>query len=108
MGSRGSVFPVHRPGAGDFQRYEFLSQQYLQHTPLVTAVALVLTAILAATSGVLAFFIFRRSRFAVMAMLVCVMVLQLYTWFVVRSPAGSLVSIIVIGFLLRGARRIFQ
>ena len=41
-------------------------------------------------------------------MLVLVVVLQFYTWFVAHSPAGTLVSIIVVGFLLRGARRIFQ
>jgi hypothetical protein len=41
-------------------------------------------------------------------MLVFVVGLQLYTWFVMRSPSGSLLSIIVTGFLLRGARRIFQ
>jgi hypothetical protein len=42
------------------------------------------------------------------AMLALVVVLQLYTWFVAHSPAGTLVSIIVVGFLFRGARRIFQ
>jgi len=34
--------------------------------------------------------------------------LQLYTWLVAHSPAGTLVSIIVVAFLLRGARRMFQ
>jgi hypothetical protein len=41
-------------------------------------------------------------------MLVFVIVLQLYTWLVVHCPAGTLVSIIVVGFLVRGTRRIFQ
>ena len=101
-------FLYHRAGRGGFIGHEFLSQQYLQHTPLITAVVIVFSVIVAAISGILAFFIFRRSRFAVVAMLVFVIVFQLYTWFVAHSPAGTLVSIIVVGFLLRGARRIFQ
>ena len=101
-------FIYHRPGTGGFISHEFVSEQYLQHTPLITAVVVVFSVIIAATSGVLAFFIFRRSRFAVVAMLVFVIVFQLYTWFVAHSPAGTLVTIIVVGFLLRGARRIFQ
>jgi hypothetical protein len=101
-------FIYHRPGTGGFLTHGFVSQQYLQHTPVVTAAAFVFSVIIAAISGVLAFFIFRRSRFAVIAMLIVVVVLQLFTWFVAHSPAGTLVSIIVAGFLLRGARRIFQ
>jgi len=101
-------FLYHRAGTGGLLNRDFASQQYLQHTPLITAVAVVFSVILAAVSGVLAFFIFRRSRFAVVAMLVLVVVLQLYTWFVAHSPAGTLVSIIVVAFLLRGARRMFQ
>src|SRR5439155_9872356 len=101
-------FLYHRAGTGGFIGHEFLSQQYLQHTPFITAVAVVFSIIIAGISGVLAFFIFRRSRFAVVAMLIFVIVLQLYTWFVAHSPAGTLVSIIVVGFLLRGTRRIFQ
>jgi hypothetical protein len=97
-------FLYHRPGTGGFVSYDFVSQQYLQHTPFNTAVAVVFSVIIAAISGVLAFFIFRRSRFAVVAMPVFVIILQLYTWFVAHSPAGTLVSIIVVGFLLRGAR----
>jgi fatty acid desaturase len=101
-------FLYHRAGTGGVLNRDFSSQQYLQHTPLITAVAVAFSIILAAVSGVLAFLIFRQSRFAVAAMLVLVAVLQLYTWFVAHSPAGTLVSIVVIGFLLRGARRIFQ
>jgi hypothetical protein len=101
-------FIYHRPGTGGFISHEFVSQQWLQHTPLITAVAVAFSVIIAAISGVLAFFIFRHSRFAVVVMVVLVIVLQLYTWFAARSPAGSLVSIIVVAFLLRGARRIFQ
>lgn len=58
--------------------------------------------------GALAFGIFRKSRVAVILMLVFVVGLQLYTWIIMHSPSGSLLSIIVTGFLLRGARRIFQ
>jgi len=78
-----------------------------EHAPSVTAVT-VDAVIMAAVSGVLAFFIFRRSRFAVIAMLVFVIIPQLYTWFVAHSLAGTLPSIIVAAFLLRGARRILQ
>ena len=42
------------------------------------------------------------------AMLVVVIVLQLFTWFVAYSLAGTVVSIVVVAFLLRGARRMFQ
>ena len=72
-------FLYHRPGTGGFISHDFVSQQYLQHTPFNTVVAVVFSVIIAAISGVLAFFIFRRSRFAVVAMLVFVIVLQLYT-----------------------------
>ena len=41
-------------------------------------------------------------------MLVFAIVLQLYTWLIARPVAGTLVSVIVVGFLLRGTRRIFQ
>jgi uncharacterized membrane protein YczE len=33
---------------------------------------------------------------------------QLYVWFGIGSAAGTIVSAIVIGFLLRGARQIFD
>jgi hypothetical protein len=101
-------FLYHWPGTGGFSSHGFVSQQYLQHTPLITAVAVVFGIMKAAISGVLAFFVFRRSRAAVVAMVIFIIALQLYTWFVARSPAGTLVSIIVVAFLLRGARRIFQ
>jgi hypothetical protein len=58
--------------------------------------------------GALAFGIYRKSRVAIVIMLVFVVGLQLYTWFIMRSGSGTIVSIIVTGFLLRGARRIFQ
>jgi hypothetical protein len=101
-------FVYHRPGTGGLLNRDFASQQYLQHTPLITAVAVAFSIVLTAVSGVLAFFIFRRSRFAVVGMLVLVIVMQLYMWLVAHSPAGTLVSIVVVAFLLRGARRMFQ
>jgi hypothetical protein len=101
-------FLYHRPGKASILPDDFAAQQYLQHTPLMTAVAIVFSVIIAAISGVLAFFVFRRSRFAVVAMLIFVVVLQLFAWFVAHSPAGTLVSIVVVAFLLRGARRMFQ
>jgi hypothetical protein len=58
--------------------------------------------------GGLAFGIFRKSRVAVVIMLMFVVGLQLYTWFAMRSGGGTILSVIVTGFLLRGARRIFQ
>ena len=101
-------FIYHRPGTGGLLGREFLSQQYLQHTPLMTAISVGFSIIIAVISGVFAFFIFRQSRVAVVGMLVFVVALQLFTWFLAHSPAGTLLSIIVVGFLLRGARRIFQ
>jgi hypothetical protein len=98
----------HTRSQGGFLHREFANQQWVQHTPLVTAVTVVLSVIIAAISAVLAFGIFRRSRAAIIAMLIFVIVLQLYTWFVARSVAGTLVTIIVVGFLLRGTRRMFQ
>jgi hypothetical protein len=58
--------------------------------------------------GGLAWGIFKKSRICVVTMLLLVVGFQLYTWFVMRSASGSLLSVIVTGFLLRGARRIFQ
>ena len=101
-------FLYHRPGTGGVLNRDFASQQYLEHTPLMTAIAVGFSIAVAAVSGVLAFFIFRRSRFAVVAMLIVVIVLQLFTWFVAHSLAGTIVSIVVVAFLLRGARRMFQ
>lgn len=101
-------FVYHRPGSGGIISHEFVSQQYLQHTPLLTAVALGFSVIIAVIAGVLAWFIFRQSRFAVIAMLSLVVLLQLFIWFVAHSAAGTLVSIVVAGFVLRGTRRIFQ
>ncbi|MEO7167457.1 MAG: hypothetical protein ABI787_06865 [Spartobacteria bacterium] len=101
-------FLYHRPGKGGSLYHQEANQLWLQHTPLLTAISVAVSVAIAAISGVLAFYIFRRSRFAVIAMLVFVVAFQLYTWVVARSLAGTLPSIIIVGFLLRGARRIFQ
>ena len=58
--------------------------------------------------GALAFGIYRKSRVAVVAAIVAIAGTQLYVWFAARSVSGSVVSIIAVGFLLRGANRIFQ
>ena len=101
-------FLYHTPSKGSVLPDDFAAQQYLQHTPFATAVTVVFSIIIAAISGILAFFIFRRSRVAVVLMLGFVILLQLYTWFIAFSLAGTVVSVIVVGFLLRGARRMFQ
>ena len=101
-------FLYHRPGTGGILNRDVAAQQYLQHTPLNTAISIVFSVIIAAISGVFAFFVFRRSRFAVVAMIVFVIALQLYVWFLGHSIGGTLLSIVVVAFLLRGARRMFQ
>jgi hypothetical protein len=101
-------FLYHTPGQGGFLYRDYANQQWLQHTPLVTAISIAFSVIIAAICGILAFGIFRRSRFCIVAMLVFVIMLQLYVWFVARSVAGTLVTIIVVAFLLRGAKRMFQ
>jgi hypothetical protein len=98
----------HRPAPAGLLDHEFATQQWLQHTPLLTAIAVGFSVFIAVLSGAFAFGIFRRSRAAIIAMIIFVVVLQLWTWFIARSLAGSLVSIVVVAFLLRGARRMFQ
>jgi hypothetical protein len=83
-------------------------QAALYGRPAPVLAWLVGSIIVGIISGILAFGILRRSRVAVVLMLIVVVVPQLYTWFIVHSVAGTLVSIVVAGFLLRGARRIFQ
>ncbi len=98
----------HTPAKGSVLPDDFAAQQYLQHTPLATAITVVFSVIIAAISGVLAFFIFRRSRVAIIVMIGFVVVLQLYTWFVAFSLAGTVLSVVVVAFLLRGAKTMFQ
>jgi hypothetical protein len=83
-------------------------QAILYARPLPVAGSLGGSIVIAIISGVLAVGIFRHSRVAVALMLIVVIVPQLYTWLVAHSFAGTIVSIAVTGFLLRGARRIFQ
>jgi hypothetical protein len=74
-----------------------------------SAVALVAIGVIAAgISGILAFGIFRRRKVAVILMTALVVIPQLYTWFVAHSISGSLVSIVVTAFLLRGAKAMFE
>lgn len=98
----------HTPATGSVLPEDFAAQQYLQHTPLATAITVVFSVVIAAISGVLALFIFRRSRVAIIVMIGFVVLLQLYTWFVAFSLAGTVLSVIVVAFLLRGAKRMFQ
>lgn len=98
-------FLYHSLGRVGLLHHDYAQQQWLQHTPTNTATVVISGIIIAAISGILAFGTFRRSRAAIVAMLALVIVLQLYTWIVVHSVAGTLVSIVVAGFLLRGARR---
>jgi hypothetical protein len=58
--------------------------------------------------GGLAFGIYKRSRVAVVLAIVAIAGTQLYVWIVLGSFSGTIVSVIVTGFLLRGAVRIFQ
>lgn len=58
--------------------------------------------------GVLAFGIYRKSRVAVTLALLWVVGTQLYVWIGLRSFSGTIVSVIVAGFLIRGAKRIFE
>ena len=77
--------------------------------PATPWIAMVIVALLIGLFfGALGFGIFRKSRIAVVVMLTLVVGLQLYTWFVLRSGSGTILSVIVTGFLIRGARRIFQ
>jgi hypothetical protein len=79
------------------------------HAPSTPWVALIVVAVIIGLFfGGLAFGIFKKSRVCVVIMLMLVVGFQLYTWFVMRSASGTLLSILVTGFLLRGARRIFQ
>ena len=58
--------------------------------------------------GLIAFGIYKKSRAAVVLAIVYIVGTQLYVWLVVGSFAGTVVSVIVTGFLLRGAKRIFE
>ena len=83
-------------------------QSSLYNRPMPVVALLVGSVFIAAISAGLAYGISRKSRVAVVLMLLLVILPQLYSWFIEHSVAGSLVSILVAGFLLRGACRIFQ
>lgn len=58
--------------------------------------------------GLLAFGIYRKSRVAVTLAIIGIVGAQLYIWIGLRSFSGTIVTVIVTGFLLRGAKRIFE
>ena len=64
--------------------------------------------IVAMVLAVLAFGIHKKSRIAVVMAILYVVGTQLYVWFGLGSPAGTIVAVIVTGVLLRGAKRIFE
>ena len=101
-------FLYHRPSSNDLFDHGWLSQQWLEHTPAQTALAVFGGVMIATASGILAFGIFRRSKTAITFMLLLVAGLQLYSWFILHSISGSVVSIIVAAFLTRGAAPIFE
>ncbi len=65
-------------------------------------------AIVGILLGLLAFGIYKKSRIAAVLAIVLIAGTQLYVWVILRSFSGTIVSVIVTGFLLRGTRRIFQ
>ena len=58
--------------------------------------------------GALAFGVHKESRVAVVLAIILIVANQLYIWFGIGSLAGTLPAVIVTGFLLRGAVRIFE
>ena len=65
-------------------------------------------AFIAIVLGLLAFGIYKQSRIAVVLAILYVAGMQLYVWIGTGSFAGTFAAIIVTGFLLRGAKRIFE
>lgn len=76
--------------------------------PAMVVVFLIDAAFYAVVLGAIAFGIHRKSRIAVVLAIAIVAGTQLYVWVGARSFSGTIVSIIAVGFLLRGASRIFQ
>ena len=58
--------------------------------------------------GLFAFGIYKKSRIAVVLAILYIVGTQLHVWFALGSPTGTIVAVIVTGFLLRGAKRIFE
>ncbi len=65
-------------------------------------------AIAVVVLGALGFGVYRRSRVAVVLAILYIVGTQLYVWFAIGTPAGTIIAVIVTGFLLRGAKRIFE
>lgn len=65
-------------------------------------------ALVGALLGGLAFGIHKESRVAVVAAICLVVGMQLVLWATSGWFSGTIVSVIVTGFLLRGAKRIFE
>ena len=76
--------------------------------PAMTLWFIIDFAIVGVVLGLLAFFIYKKSRVAVVLAIIYIVGTQFYIWMAVRSTMGTFVSIIVTGFLLRGAKRIFE
>ncbi len=76
--------------------------------PAMVVVFLIDVALYAVVLGAIAFGIYRKSRIAVVLAIIIIAGTQLYVWLGARSFSGTIVSVIAIGFLLRGANRIFQ
>ena len=80
----------------------------LLQQPAMVVVFVIDAVFYAVVLGGLAFGIHRKSRIAVVATIVIIAGTQLWVWLGARSFSGTIVSIIVVGFLLRDAARIFQ
>ena len=76
--------------------------------PAMVVVFVIDAAFYALVLGAIAFGIHTKSRVAVVLGIVVIAGTQLYVWLAARSFSGTIVSIIVVGFLLRGATRIHQ
>ena len=72
------------------------------------AVWFVVDVLIAVILGALAFGIYKKSGVAVVLAIVFIAGTQLYVWIVLGSFSGTIVSVIVTGFLIRGAVRIFE
>jgi hypothetical protein len=76
--------------------------------PAATVWLILDAASIAVILCLLAFGIYKKSRIAVALAILYIVGTQLYVWIVLRSFSGTIVSVIVTGFLLRGAKRIFE
>jgi ABC-type proline/glycine betaine transport system permease subunit len=115
-----------RPGSTSLYDYRDKSIQHAWIATLGYAAAKIFGTLIAILQGVrdllvigtvvielmiilfLAFWISRKSRVAAVLMLAYVIGIQLYVWLGMHSFSGTVVSVIVAGFLLRGTKRIFE